>query len=439
MAGPLAEIYSASDSFKRKLVDALRNPKAKLEQIVGDANDRARTANEMLYAATDEGPGYGPETERLAKAMAESYSPLGMTILKKPLGYNPAKIANQYPDMAPAVLTKDKKTGKEFLQKENSAEALAVEKVRKAAQKDIDQGNYTPYFDVAKRVYADPSKYPLQGATLTDAMPKKQATIDKWKDEFDTPEVKANLKAAYLRGSKDPMTKDWYATGQLEKEFIKEYGPKAGRAEYKEAFPVAMAATTGGADPTANLLMSYYGNYLRKNGMPMPKAAHEMPYPIGGRFATGNMAMYDKVINQGAGLTPDTPKRFNFASNFMGHLDRPTLDEQMSGLYKKGMLAPPGDSYGVMEKVLNDVAKTQGVSPVNFQDVTWAGAKGTGGKPMIQHINEAIERTARVTGKSPKDIVRDSLVRRTHPLYGIGAVGLAGAGASSMMDQEDLQ
>ena len=231
MAGPLAEIYSASDSFKRKLVDALRNPQAKLEQIVGDANDRARTANEMLYAATDEGPGRGPETDRLAKAMAESYNPMGMTMLKKPLGYNPAKIANQYPDTAPAVLAVDKKTGKEFLQKENSAEALAVEKVRKAAQKDIDQGNYTPYFDVNKRVYADASKYPLQGATLTDALPKKQATIDKWTEEFDRPEIKQNLKAAYLRGSKDPMTKDWYATGQLEKEFVKEYGPKAGRAE----------------------------------------------------------------------------------------------------------------------------------------------------------------------------------------------------------------
>lgn len=354
------------------------------------------------------------------------------------VGYDRAKIARQYPDTAPPVLAKDPKTGKEFLQKQNSEEALAVEKVRKAAQKDIDKGNYTPYFDVEKRTYADASKYPLQGATVTDALPKKQATIDKWKQEFDTPEVRENLKAAFLRGNKDPLTKDWYATGQLEKEFIKEYGPKVGRAEYKEAFPVAMAATTGGADPTANLLMSYYGNFLRKNGQQMPKAAYEMPYPIGGRYASGNMAMYDKVINQGAGLTTDTPKRFNFASNFMGHLDRPTIDEQMSGLYKKGMVVPPGDSYGVMEQVLNDVAKSQGVKPVNFQDVAWAGAKGTSGKPMIQHVNEAIERTARVTGKTPEEVVRDSLVRRTHPLYGVGAAGLVGAGAASM-DQDVMQ
>lgn len=355
------------------------------------------------------------------------------------VGYDRAKIAKQYPDTAPPVLEKDPKTGKEFLKKQNSAEAMAVEKVRKAAQKEIDKGNYTPYFDVDKRFYADATQYPLKGATVTDALPKKQATIDKWKQEFDTPEIRENLRAAFLRGNKDPLTKDWYATGQLEKEFIKEYGPKVGRSEYKEAFPVAMAATTGGADPTANLLMSYYGNFLRKGGKEMPKAAYEMPYPIGGRYASGNMAMYDKVINQGAGLTTDTPKRFNFASNFMGHLDRPTIDEQMSGLYKPGMVVPPGDSYGVMEQVLNDVAKTQGVKPVNFQDVAWAGAKGTSGKPMIQHVNEAIERTARVTGKTPEEVVRDSLVRRTHPLYGVGAAGLVGAGAASVNGQEDLQ
>lgn len=80
MAGPLAEIYSASDSFKRKLVDTLRNPRAKLEQIVGDANDRAGNLMNMTYAAAGEGPGRGPATDRLARAMAESYNPAGITV-----------------------------------------------------------------------------------------------------------------------------------------------------------------------------------------------------------------------------------------------------------------------------------------------------------------------------------------------------------------------
>ncbi|MFO0203161.1 MAG: hypothetical protein ACK528_08535, partial [Alphaproteobacteria bacterium] len=139
------------------------------------------------------------------------------------VGYDRAKIAADYPDTAPPVLAKDPKTGKEFLQKQNSAEAQAVEKVRKAAQKDIDQGKYTPYFDVSQRSYADAAKYPLQGRTVTDALPKKQATIDKYTAEFDTPEARERLTAAFKEGSKDPLAKDWYAMGQLEAQFVKEY------------------------------------------------------------------------------------------------------------------------------------------------------------------------------------------------------------------------
>lgn len=360
-------------------------------------------------------------------------------VKSKDVGYDRAKIAANYPDTAPPVLAKDPKTGKEFLQKQNSAEAQAVEKVRKAAQKDIDAGRYTPYFDLSKRSYADASQYPLQGRTVTDALPKKQATIDKYTAEFDTPEARERLTAAFREGSKDPMAKDWYAMGQLESEFIKEYGPEQGRKLFKESFADAMAATTGGADPTANLLMAHYGNFLRQRGTPQPTAAYEFPYPIGGRFASGNMAMYDKVINQGAGLeATKTPKRFDFSANFLGHRDRATIDEQMSGGFRPGLMVPPGDSYGVFEKVVHDLAKQEGVMPANFQDVAWKGLKGVPGKPMIQHVNEAIERTARVTGKTPEEVVRDSLVRRTNPLYGGVGVGIgAGALAAALRGQED--
>lgn len=355
------------------------------------------------------------------------------------VGYDRDKIAQQYPDIAPPILANDPKTGKEFLQKQLSDEAMAVEKVRKAAQKDIDAGKYTPFFRVEDRFYADASKYPLEGRTVTDALPKKQATIDKYKAEFDTPEARKRLMDAYEKGAKDPNAKDWYAMGQLEAEFIKEYGPEKGRALFKESFADAMAATTGGADPTANLLMSYYGNFLRQGGQAVPQNAYSMPYPIGGRYASGNMAMYDKVINQGAGLeAAKTPKRFDFSANFMGHRDRATIDEQMSGGFRPGLSVPPGDSYGIFEGVVHDLAKQKGVQPANFQDVTWAGLKGVQGKPMIQHVNEAIERTSRVTGKAPQDVVRDSMVRRTHPLYGVGATGFGAAAiAAALRNQRE--
>lgn len=354
------------------------------------------------------------------------------------VGYDMTKIAQQYPEVAAPVLAKDPKTGKEFLQKQLSSEAQAVEKARKVAQRDIEKGNYTPYFKVEERYYADPDKYPLEGRTLTDALPKKQATIDKYAAEFDTPEIRDRLLAAYDKAAQDPLAKDWYAMGQLEKEFIKEYGPKKGRQQFKESFADAMAATTGGADPTSNLLMAHYGNFLRQQGVKQPTAAYEFPYPIGGRFASGNMAMYDKVINEGAGLdAAKTPKRFNFSADFLGHRDRATIDEQMMGGFSNKHMAPPGDSYGVVEGVTHQLANERGVQPANFQDVTWAGLKGTQGKPMIQHVNEAIERTARVTGKTPEEVVRDSLVRRTHPLYGAAGLGLGTAAlAQALRDYE---
>lgn len=75
----LADIYSAIDSAKRKGSDLIRNPGASLQQIAGYGIDRANAARDALYQATEEeGIGYGPKTQALAKQMAESYNPIGM-------------------------------------------------------------------------------------------------------------------------------------------------------------------------------------------------------------------------------------------------------------------------------------------------------------------------------------------------------------------------
>jgi len=92
------------------------------------------------------------------------------------LGYSKEAMALRYPETIPGVLAVDKKTGKQFLQKQLSPEALAVQKVRKAAQAEIDRGDYTPMFDITKREYVDPANYPLKGNTLVDTLPKKQET-----------------------------------------------------------------------------------------------------------------------------------------------------------------------------------------------------------------------------------------------------------------------
>lgn len=336
-----------------------------------------------------------------------------------------ANLADRYPNMIPGVMKFDKKKGEEYLAKALSPEEKQLQAARNEAQKDIEAGNYSPYFDVEKRFHVNPANYPLTGSTIQDAMPKTAATAEKWRQKFDTPEIRSRLHEAYGAAKDDPLTHTWYGMGQLEDAFIKELGLEAGRKAFKERFAMPMAATTGGADPTANLLSAYYGNFMRQAGKPMGGSSVELPHPIGGRYIMGNIGQYDKIINKGGGLTTATPKRFNFASNFMGHTGRPTLDEQMSGIYDPALKAPPGDSYGIMERILNEVAAKEGVSPVNFQEVAWAGKKGVKGKPMMQHVNEAIERTSRVTGKSPQDVLRDSLIHARSPLYG-GAVGVGG-------------
>lgn len=358
---------------------------------------------------------------------------------KAKLGYDPAEIATRYPEKLPGVPTVDPKSGKEYLAKAVSPEAQAVEKVRKAAQKEIDAGNYEPYFPVEERYHiADTSRYPLAERTADVANPKKAETREKFKAQFDTPSVRESLLQAFNAKKDDPLSDRWYAMGQLENEFVKELGPEAGAHAFRRNFSQPMAATTGGADPTANLLMGSYGNYLREHGLPQPQGAWDMPYPIGGRYASGNMEMYDKALNQGKGLSAtDQPKRHNFAANFEGHTDRSTIDEQMMKAIDPSLAAPPGASYGTVEGIVNDLARTVGKTPADFQGVTWTGIKDVTGKPMIQVVNEAIERTHRVTGKPKDEIVRDSFVRGTHPLYGLAGAGLGTAAMVNALRGED--
>jgi hypothetical protein len=103
----------------------------------------------------------------------------------------------------------------------------------------------------------------------------------------------------------------------------------------------------------------------------------------------------------------------------------------MSGLFDPKMGAPPSDSYGHYEGALAKLAQQRGVDPRFYQEVAWAGAKdvktkgGYKASPMITHVNEAIERTSRLTGLSPAEVVRRGLVRGDIPIYSKAPVGMA--------------
>jgi len=348
----------------------------------------------------------------------------------KKLKFDRFKMSEVYPDVIPPVMATDAKTGKQFLQKQLSPEAIEVQKARKLAQREIDLGNYEPFFDIEKRFYADPSRYQLSGTTLTDIVPKKADTIAKYEQLANQPESLLRLRGAFDVAKDRPLAKDWYAMGQLENEFIRELGPIEGPKQFRARFADAMAATTGGADPNSNLMMSAFTNYQKGLGREIPTTAADLPFPIGGRFVSGNMEQAKRL--QDLGLIPVTnPKRHNFSANFLGYRDRSTLDEQMSQLWDPKMMAPPPNAYGIYEQALAKEAKRAGVEPANFQDIAWAGAKNYPGKPMIREINEMLARTNMITGEPQEEILK-GFMRGKKPMYGI-----AGAGAGVSMDDEE--
>jgi len=78
----LADIYSAINTAKRKGADFVQNPGTSLQQMLGNANDRARGFNQLNDQALAEmqatGKLNGPAGQQLMQTMGEAYNPVGM-------------------------------------------------------------------------------------------------------------------------------------------------------------------------------------------------------------------------------------------------------------------------------------------------------------------------------------------------------------------------
>ena len=368
-----------------------------------------------------------PESE-----LAGRYPKVGPPVLKDSVTKKPI-LGNTGQPLSKEAADKLVAAGKAYWAKELTPEAKSVQKARAAAQRNIDLGNYTPYFKVSERSNVNPTRYPPYKST-TNLMPAKPETIQKYTAHANNPEGVARLQRAYEHGLELPNASNWYFMHQLEQEFIREYGEQ-GPAMFKQRVADALAATTGGAEPQANLLTASYGNYLMARGEQFPSAAHQVPFPIGGgKYGImPNLKQYQKMLMEGAGVTPANPKRYNFSANILGEANAGTIDEQMMRLFDPNKAEP--EYYGPYQQVLNDLAAANGVDPRYFQEVAWSGAKSLvakGGKgpayvpkPLIQEYNEAIERTSRVTGVPPAEVVRRGIVRGEMPIY--GAAGVIGA------------
>jgi hypothetical protein len=98
------------------------------------------------------------------------------------------------------------------------------------------------------------------------------------------------------------------------------------------------------------------------------------------------------------------------------------IDTRISRLFHPEMDAPPPGSYGHFQSALTDLANELGVDPHYFRDLVWAGASPDHStKPLIQIINEAIERTHRITGM-PRAEVKRGLIRANIPILGAGGM-----------------
>ena len=444
--------------FTRQVIRAAKG-------TVSEALQNSGTARRITGAVTDAG-------ERLADALK-----LGVP--------DPVALRTRYPETArPTVQPRDAGTVQGgptregyFAQKAKTPEEKAVERARNRATREMSRDGYEPMFDLEQRFDVDPANYPDVPTGADFPRPKTQATIDKYREGYGSPEVRARLQKYFDEGSMDPDAVDWYAVGQLEDAYISELGPELGRSRFDEDFATQMATTTGGASPQTNFLAAMYANYNRARGIDMPRkmeinmgrrqqgppeagydevrypsgtlsktrpalnrhgrqevASYDIPHPVGGRFMGGNLDLAERV-GGGEPMTPlGQPKRSSFRGDFLGG-DTGTLDEQMMKPTDVKGLAPPGDSYGVYHDVIEELAAENEVSAKNFQGPSWTAIKGEAGKSMMQVINESIERTARITGQTPEEVLR-AMIRDRAPMYGGAGLAAGGGGLGQAMSQK---
>jgi hypothetical protein len=433
-----------------KLAKALRKG-AKLKAAEREASFDAKTGAPVLL---------GRSASEQAALDAATKQHLEAAALRKQAGGAPfPHLATRYPEVgAPTWELKNPSNPKlgAYQAKGPSGESAAFMQERQALNDEMAAQGFPRYFNPDERHLADVSHYPTGERTLDVAKPKKAATAEKWRSMVQTPEAEARVDEAIRLADEVGGGDRWYHTGQMQKAYQKALGEGPGAERYGTDFADRMAATTGGADPGDNWLMSQYANFQAGKGLPAAEYAREIPSPVGGRYVSGNMKMANEVASGAKPLTAaGHPKRFNFSRNFKGDTAPSTIDERMTGLQMPTMVntkgktvdlaAPPGDSYFAFEEMLNKRGGSEA------QDRAWLGHKlmqdlqaGVPrdklekGKPMIEWLNESIHRTSKLTGLSPDEVVQ-GWAKRTTPAYGIAAAGTAGALAAALRNKDQQQ
>lgn len=105
LGGVLPYIYSRADALKRTLGDVVSNPMASTEQVINNANDRARYLNQLNAQVASQGVKglMSPQGQELARLYADAYNPVGMTA--KGVGKNIFEDATKYHQKVPEIKT----------------------------------------------------------------------------------------------------------------------------------------------------------------------------------------------------------------------------------------------------------------------------------------------------------------------------------------------
>jgi hypothetical protein len=399
---------------------------------------RARTAMDNLRYLRDRlgqlaAPILGLDWQQMATAEAQGQRqaivPIDPSMAER-AGKAPfAQYAEEYPKVPrPAWKTEGEKR---YLGRGENQETRAFNKALLETDKRMAQEGYTPMFDPAKRYNVDPAE--AHYSKPPDyRRPAKPETAAKWRQLVQTPEAQQRLQAAFDHGLKTGGHEGWYKVGQLYNSFIQELGPEQGRAAFKE-WAEAMGATTAGATPTENLRRAQFARFMKQRGAKIPEASAQLPVPLRGLELGGEMRMFNRAVGAGEGLTADQPKRMSFLADFLGFTDLPTIDKQMTQIITPGKAAPEGDSYFAYAELVRDMAAKNNMPVDEFQAIVWGGAKAMkgpyAGKSMMEIVNEAIERTSRMTGLNPQDVLRRGIIRAQIPVYGL--IGAVGAGAAA--------
>jgi hypothetical protein len=209
--------------------------------------------------------------------------------------------------------------------------------------------------------------------------------------------------------------RDFYNTEQLRQAFIGELGPEKGQAAYNKY--LNLVGATSPASRVADNIRNAAYHYMRsQQGFPPPvtrweggtwKLAEPVPPPWGHIEQALHANKIKEALEQG-GLSPlANPKIASFVQNLRGNQTPITIDRHNARLL--GVMdtrghavdVPPRTGYGFLERLQQQEAAKQGMTPAQYQASGWiGGAEQTGVRSKLTPWLDSLEARIRLTRKS---------------------------------------